>query len=439
MRCAAAVSVGHDRALRRPSGYHGYGNPRGAPPSPAEPDWPSRGRECDDLLVKEARQSDLLGENAGPSERHVSPRILFFDGVIGGSGGAQRSNLYLAAFLHRRGYPTALLYGRDGDLSRAWSQVTARQLALGSVRLPRRNPIQSGRLLVKAVRFARSWGPDLVYCYSFDQLPLAAAVARWCRVPILYHIRTPIPRLSGRNRRRMKLPAEFVAVSRSTMEEHSRLLPDLAGRCTVVHNGVDLARFTPLSSIERGAVRGKYRLPLEAPIVGFFGRIAPDKGLQELVEAHARMAADTSAWLVIVGGSSDERERAFDESIREVAGDKVVFLGHQDAVAELMASVDVIAMPSHQEPFGRVAIEGLACGVPVVATAVGGLPEILGQDFPENLVPVGDELALEGALRRVIASPPAAIQPAFYRACAERFSIERVHEQLERIIRRVAG
>lgn len=393
---------------------------------------------CDDHPYRATHQPRPLGDIVGVSENRSSRHILFFDGDLGGSGGAQRSNLYLASYLHDRGYPVALLHGSDGALTGAWRTVTSSRLALGSVRLPRRNPIQSGRRVLRAVRFACSWRPDLVYCYSFDQLPLAALVSRCCRAPILYHMRTPLPRLSRRNRRRMRWPAEFIAVSRATMGEYGSLLPGISERCTVVHNGVDLTTFAPISSSERAVVRSGVGLPHGVPLIGFFGRIDPDKGLGELVRAHARIAVDTQAWLVVVGGASDERERAFEESIRLSAGDKVVFLGHQEAVAELMASVDVIAMPSHHEAFGRVAIEGLACGVPVVATAVGGLPEILEQDFPENLVPVGDELALERVLRRVIASPPTASERARFRACAERFAIDGVHEELERVIRRVA-
>lgn len=393
---------------------------------------------CHALFVRRSHHPGLLGYIAKGSQDHGAPRVLFFDGDLGGSGGAQRSNLYLATFLHGEGYPIALLHGEDGDLTGRWNQITPNRLPLGSVRLPRRNPIVSGSRVFRAVRFARAWRPDLVYCYSFDQLPLAALVARCCGAPILYHMRTPLPRLSDRNRRRMKLPTAFIAVSRATMEDHGRLLPDVSERCTVVHNGVDLTRFAPMSSSERAVVRGAFGPPLGVPLIGFFGRVDPEKGLGELVRAHARMVLDTSAWLVIVGGSSGERERAFEASIRASAGGKVVFLGHQKSVAELMASVDVIAMPSHHEAFGRVAIEGLACGTPVVATAVGGLPEILERDFPENLVPVGDDLALEGVLRRVIANPPTASERARFRACAERFAIENIHKQLERVILRVA-
>ena len=389
--------------------------------------------------MQETHQPKPSGDSSGSGQRHAKPRILFFDGDLGGSGGAQRSNLYLATFLHGRGYPIALLHGNDGELTEAWSQVTPSRLALGSVQLPRRHPILSAVRIREAVRFARSWRPDLVYCYSFDQLPLAALVARWCRAPILYHIRTPLPNVSSRNRRRMKLPVEFIAVSRSIMEDYRRLLPDISERCTVVHNGVDLTKFAPMSSSDRAATRTSFGLPVGVAVIGFFGRIHPEKGVAELVRAHSRMAADTSTWLVVVGGSSDKRERAYEESIRKSAAEQVMFLGHQKAVAELMASVDVIALPSHQESFGRVAVEGLACGTPVVATAVGGLPEILEQVFPDNLVPVGDDLALEGVLRRIIATRPTVSEQARFRACAERFDLERVHEQLENVITRVAG
>lgn len=368
----------------------------------------------------------------------AAPRILFLDGDLGASGGAQRSNLYIAEYLSGRGFPVGLLHGRSGELTGAWDRIVSSRLALGNVQLPRRHPLLSAQRIRGALRFAKAFRPDTVYCYSFDQLPLAAIIARHCRVPVLYHIRTPVPRESRRNRRRMHIPSAFIAVSRAAMNDHRPLLGDIEEHCAVISNGVDLARFAPIDTSTRASVRKQIGVPADARVIGYFGRLSPEKGVRELVRVHARITADTGLWLVVAGGASNELERRYEKELRDAARTRAVFLGNQNNVAEIMAALDVIVMPSRKESFGRVAIESLACGVPVVAAAVGGLVEILQPDLPEFLFPGGNEEALERVLRAVLAREPSSQASERLRRVAEGFDLQRVHLELEEVMLRTA-
>ena len=152
-------------------------------------------------------------------------------------------------------------------------------------------------------------------------------------------------------------------------------------RVAVVEPGVDLDRFRPG---DRDAARRRFGLPADAYVVAFVGRIQPLKAPDVLLRAAAELRArdpDIGRKLVVAvcggpSGSGLERPAALMELATELGlADAVLFLPPQagDALAELYRAADLVAVPSHNESFGLVALEAQACGTPVVAAAVGGL------------------------------------------------------------------
>jgi D-inositol-3-phosphate glycosyltransferase len=156
---------------------------------------------------------------------------------------------------------------------------------------------------------------------------------------------------------------------------------------TVVPCGVDTLRFRPM---KRDRVRCKLGLPDDAPIVLFVGRIEPLKGIDVLVQAMARL--DTAARLLVVGGDAKDVQRKTE--LMEIAAtlgieDRVTFLDavpHSDLPLYYNAA-DVCVVPSYYESFGLVALESMACGVPVVVSRVGGLKETVRDGRTGYLVP----------------------------------------------------
>src|SRR5262249_15101948 len=146
--------------------------------------------------------------------------------------------------------------------------------------------------------------------------------------------------------------------------------------------GVDLGRFTPGS---QAAARAELDLPLDAVVLTFVGRIQPLKAPDVLLRAAAEMLAErpelrSRLVIVVVGGPSGagpEQPRPLRELAVELGIlDVVRFMPPQrgEALARVYRAADVVAVPSHNESFGLVALEAQACGTPVVAAAVGGLP-----------------------------------------------------------------
>ena len=196
--------------------------------------------------------------------------------------------------------------------------------------------------------------------------------------------------------------------------EHCRADP---GRIEIIPPGVDLSLFHPIPAAEAASHLGQ---PTDHKMVLFVGRLDPVKGLDTLVRAMALVvAAEPSlrgrSCLCIVGGQKPERldrmdaEHArIDRLAREVGLDDVVhFMGavSQDDLPFYYGAAQVVVVPSRYESFGLVALEAMACGVPVIASDVGGLSSLVRDGRTGFLVPDGDPAALAGKLLPILRDP----------------------------------
>jgi glycosyltransferase involved in cell wall biosynthesis len=152
--------------------------------------------------------------------------------------------------------------------------------------------------------------------------------------------------------------------------------------------------------------------PLDGPgRVGFVGRLEPRKGIEELIVAARRFLRDRArASLSIVGGPSESAPPGYEASLRAVARrsgvmDRVIFAGWRPDGPAALAEFDVVCVPSHQEPYGTVAAEAAARGVPVVASRVGGLPEVVVDGETGFLAPPRDPAALAAAIAPLLDDP----------------------------------
>lgn len=159
--------------------------------------------------------------------------------------------------------------------------------------------------------------------------------------------------------------------------------------------GVNLSRFKIRSSKTELA-------NMKGPVVLYVGNLLKDKGVIDLLEAF-RGVIDLGAHLVYVGSGPLARDLASRSLDLGLSG-RVWLLGPQppDKIPQLLSAADVLVLPSYREGLGLVCVEALACGVPVIATNVGGIPEVIKDGETGLLVSPGDVQALEKALRWVL-------------------------------------
>ncbi|MCU0259540.1 MAG: glycosyltransferase [Ilumatobacteraceae bacterium] len=203
--------------------------------------------------------------------------------------------------------------------------------------------------------------------------------------------------------------ADAICVSCSAEEEQfRRLYGEPGGRLEIVSPGVEHAFFAPGA---RAGARAALGLDPERPVVLFVGRIQPLKGPDVAIRALAALGRP-DAQLLLVGGASgadgDRESQAAVELVDELGlADRVAFVPPQPhhILSTYYRAADVVVVPSRSESFGLVALEAAACGVPVVASAVGGLRSLVDHGVTGFLVDDRSPERFAEALRAVLDDP----------------------------------
>lgn len=281
--------------------------------------------------------------------------------------------------------------------------------------------------VVRAVTAAGTWILDAHYLYP-DGVA-AAEIARQLSLPYVLTARgsdlnvlAQRPKIAEQIRTAAADAQALFAVSADLGTRFAELCGIDTEQVEVVRNGVDLKRFHPG---DRSPARRILGLPPTGKLILGVGRLIAAKGFLLAARALERLPGTA---LVLVG-EGPERLRI------EAAAPpgRCFFLGslRPDLVAHAYRACDVLALPSQREGWPNVINESLASGLPVVATAVGGIPEILTDPAVGGLTPPGDEDALASALRRFLDQPPAAHT---VREFAQRFSWD---EPVARLVERL--
>lgn len=166
------------------------------------------------------------------------------------------------------------------------------------------------------------------------------------------------------------------------------------------------------------------------PVAGFVGRIEPRKGVHDLAAAAPRLAA-AGVRVVLVGEDDFGTERAYRR--RVLAAEGIEHAGRVEDAARIMHALAVLVLPSHEEPGGTVVGEAYAAGTPVVATRVGGLPEVVQDGVTGRLVPPGDPPALAAAILDVLSRRETMAAAAL--AAAPRFDADVTAARIEGMLR----
>ncbi len=272
------------------------------------------------------------------------------------------------------------------------------------VRLPLADCRLRLRCLLDAVQ------PDLVHANSLAMSRLVGPVIAQRSLPGLGHLRD-ILRINRSVVDDLNRHTRLIAVSRATRQWYIDLGVD-PQRLHVVFNGVDLNRFCPGPAT--GYLHRLANLPPGTMLIGAIGQIGMRKGWDVLLDAAlevVRRAPDVC--FLIVGQRYSQKAEAleYERQLHARASqpelrNRVRFLGLREDIAALMHELTLLVHPARQEPLGRVLLEAAASGVPIIATNVGGTPEILTHPRSALLVPPDDKRTLAEAMLRLLAAPP---------------------------------
>ena len=342
--------------------------------------------------------------------------VLFVDhaGVL---GGAELSLLDLAAALGSR---AEVLLLADGPFRAALEsrgvKVSVESLrALKHVKKDTRLPGPAA--FVDAVRIARhvarrAKAHHVIYANSQKAFVVAAAAGLLARRPVVWHLRDILapPHFSGTNVRAAVTLANLRAARVITNSRATAAAFTQAGGheslVRVVHNGIDPAPFDAVTPAAAAATRAALGVPADAYVVALFGRFHPWKGQQVLLDALTRLPRVHA----LFAGAPLFGEEAFASALQAQAAktgvaDRTHFLGFRADVPELMRASDAVVHASvYPEPFGRVIVEGMLAGRPVIATRAGGVTEIVDDDTGV-LVPPNDAGALARAIESIAGDP----------------------------------
>jgi glycosyltransferase involved in cell wall biosynthesis len=330
--------------------------------------------------------------------------------------GAERQLFELRTRLLGEGIYITLACESGSDLSEAWAATgsqTVHYEPAGALGLRDADGNRSGFVSImsqvrmtaadawRIVGLIRTTGADVVESYTLNanvEVVLAGHLTRTPSVLDVHDIVVP-----GFGRRVLGFSAvaatATIANSRATASTMSR------GRIDIVYPGVDVSRFCPGSSDPD--VRAQLAARPDRPIVGILGRIDPEKGIDVVARAVARLPPPLDGTqLAIVGASlmgGQDYDRELRAEVTRLLGERARFVEPTNDVPGVMRSLDVLVNASRAEPFGLTVLEAQACGVPVVASAAGGIPEFVVSGVNGYLFQPGDETALARALETVLA------------------------------------
>ena len=383
-------------------------------------------------------------------------KILFYNHT-GQIGGAERLLLLILGRLDRRRFDPVVICPAEGPLARMVAELAVPCETVGLLKA--RFSWRITRLLSALASLRGAAGqlrervveaePDLIHANSVRAGLVAMAATIGLGVPVIWHLHDLLPPhpLSTAIRcfAAVSARARLLAVSQAVAENfRGRVwrLVGTRGRVKVIHNAIEITKFQA-SPARRPAVRDELHLGGAEPVVGIIGYLAPCKGQLELLGAFAEVAAHLPrAVLLVVGAPLFDRGHDYLLRLIQAANalgiaDRVRFLGPREDIPAIMQALDLLVVNSWAEGFGLVIVEAMASGTPVLATAVGGVPEIISHGKNGWLIPPRDEQTLAAAIVALSRQPQlrAEIAEQGRQAALTRFSAARYIGDLENFYR----
>jgi len=315
-------------------------------------------------------------------------------------GGAETSLYYLVSGLDKGKYSPTVICPKNGSL---YEKLITQGICVDLIPLPAwrkfRSLLSKSSSLQRLIKYANMSKIDLIHCNTIWVNNYAQKLGEKRRIPVICHLRDII---------------KADQVSKYSLDKVDMIIPisdavqkplDDAGipseKIKRVYNGVDVSLFIHGKSIL------KKELGINGYLIGIVGQMNPRsqwKGQREFIQASAEVIKQRhDVWFALVGGDDSPKTSSdhgsYINELKELTRflgieNRVIFTGHRTDMPDIMASFDILVSASWAEPFGRVIIEAMSAGKPVIATMAGGAPEIVQDKITGILVPPKNHKAL---------------------------------------------
>lgn len=353
-----------------------------------------------------------------------------------GLGGQERVAVDLARAQRSAGHQViavSLAAEQEGSIITAF-----RQASIETETIAKGRGFDATLPLRLATRLA-GWRVDVVHTHNPHALIYGAPAARLLRAAAVHSkhgINPDVARRMWLRRTAARLVDAYVAVTPTLSQVALKNQECTPSKLHVIPNGIDTRVYAP-NPDARQRVRMQLGIPENAWVVGTVGRLAPEKDQGLLIDAMVDLLNERSRLLIIGGGP--EHEALLSRAMATGRQQFVHLLGERDDIPDLLAALDVFALTSRTEGLPLVLLEAMATGVPVLTTAVGGIPDLVKDQVTGFLTPPLDPVPLRRYLNWLSSRPHAAFEVAdrARRLVLERYSLSRMAGDYERLYRSV--
>jgi glycosyltransferase involved in cell wall biosynthesis len=368
-------------------------------------------------------------------------------------GGSAQNTLLTCRELSRK-YDVVLAHGlsRESKMTDWERQSVERQIrearkhGLQDITIPslvrRVDPVQDIRAFLALWALLRREKPAIVHTHTYKAGILGCWAAKMAGVPIIIH--TPHGHIFFGHFSPL-ITRFFMIVERLTAAVVDRMVALTEGerrdyaafsvvnpdKMVTIHSGVNIDQFM---KVKRNGREKKRSLGLNTNglVVGTIGWLLPIKGPIYLLRAMAEVWQSHPDTQLVYVGKGDLEEEVKAEAYRAGVFDKVNFLGWRDDIPEIMQFLDIFVLPSLNEGMGRVLVEAMASGKPIVASSVGGIPDLVKQGHNEFLVAPGDVNGLSLAIKKLIEDERLRLKMGIKgRAMARNYGVEEMIKKID--------
>lgn len=227
-----------------------------------------------------------------------------------------------------------------------------------------------------------------------------------------------------------RITDKIIAVSESIKRDivkHDKIDPS---KILVIYNGIDISKFAPSEKFEN--IREKLLINADDIVIGFVGRLVPAKGLEYLIEVISYLKEEFKNIKLLIVGEGSLLGNLKDKARENGIHDRVIFTGQRRDVPDILHCMDIFVIPSIAEGIPNALLEAMAMGKPIIATKVGGIPEIIEDGFNGLLVPPRDSGVLAAAIKTLIDNRQLAVKIGqTARDFAQNFSITATAQKWE--------